>query len=383
MNPDAHSDHEARAMLDLAARLAWRGVGLVEPNPLVGCVIVAGEGAGRSIIGRGHHARFGGPHAEAAAIADARARGHAARLPGSTMYVTLEPCAHTGKQPPCVDAVLRERIGTVVVACADPNPVAAGGAAKLMAAGVNVRFCNASAAAARLTRPFFKRVSTDLPWTIAKWAQTIDGRTATRTGESQWISNPRSRRWVHRLRGRVDAIMTGIGTARADDPLLTARGVPVRRLAARVVIDPDMDLPPAGRLASTAGGPPVIAVTCAEARARAGGKPAAPPGVIERRMPLRQGLIDLRATLAMLRREFDVHTLLVEGGAGLLGRLLADDLIDEAHVYVGPMLLGDEQAKGAAAGRPAPRLADARAFELVRVKRIDHDAMLIYRRATG
>ncbi|MFI4882116.1 MAG: bifunctional diaminohydroxyphosphoribosylaminopyrimidine deaminase/5-amino-6-(5-phosphoribosylamino)uracil reductase RibD, partial [Phycisphaerales bacterium JB064] len=192
--------------LDMAARLALLGLGRVEPNPMVGCVIVRD---GR-VLGAGAHRVFGQPHAERRAIEDAKCKGHDLR--GATAYVTLEPCAHTGKQPPCTDALLEAGIAQVVYAAADPHPDARGGASVLESASVRVRQSNASQLATAVSAPFRQRVLEGRPWVIAKWAQTLDGRIATRAGDSQWISSRASRRRVHALRGRVDAILTGMGT---------------------------------------------------------------------------------------------------------------------------------------------------------------------------
>ena len=187
----------------------------MEPNPLVGCVIAHGA----RVLGEGWHERFGGPHAEVAALA---AAGPAAR--GATAYVTLEPCCHYGKTPPCSEALVAAGLARVVVAQADPFPqVAGGGLAQLRAAGIAVEVGLLEAAARQLNAPYLKLVTQGRPWVIAKWAMTLDGRIATQTGSSQWISNAASRAMVHRLRGRVDAILVGRGTAAADDPLLTAR----------------------------------------------------------------------------------------------------------------------------------------------------------------
>lgn len=383
-------------MLDLAARLAWRGAGKVEPNPLVGCVIVSGESkdltrgartGGDRIIGMGHHRRFGGPHAEAEAIEDARRRGFGPLLAGSTVYVTLEPCNAAGRNPACVGALLEAKPARVVFARRDSTAGKGGGAETLRAAGIIAELSGASAAATAAGEAWAKRAATELPWVIAKWAQTIDGRVATRTGESQWISGERSRRWVHVLRGRVDAILTGIGTVKADDPRLTARGVPARRTALRVVVDPSMELSAQsamvrGAMAGEGGkggeGGRVIALTCVEARKRA--SHAAPAGVTELRMPLMEGAIDLRLALARLRREFGVSTVMAEGGPGLLGRLLAMGLIDEAQVYVGPMVMGDAEAKPVAGSLVTPRLMDATRWRLVDVRRVDEDVRMVYRR---
>ena len=228
-------------MLDLAARLALRARGRAEPNPLVGCVLVkAGE-----VIGMGHHRLFGDVHAEVDALRSARRQGHDPL--GCTAYVTLEPCNHQGKQPPCTRALIEAGVARVIAARRDDNPVAAGGFEALRSAGIPCEVSEDSSLARDISDPFFKRVRTGTPWVIAKWAQTIDGRVATRTGESKWISSEASRRRVHALRGRVDAIMCGLGTVLADDPMLTPRPTkgrgPPRRTPIRVVADAHLDIP--------------------------------------------------------------------------------------------------------------------------------------------
>lgn len=380
-------DHATR-MLDLAARAALRGAGRVEPNPLVGCVIASERG---SVLGIGHHRVFGGPHAEVDALASARRQGHDVR--GATAFVTLEPCAHHGKQPPCTAALLAAGIARVVYARPDPNPVAAGGAAFLRSHGVDVALCTTSALALGVSDPFVKRTTTPLPWVIAKWAQTIDGRVATRTGESKWISGALARRRVHALRGRVDAILTGIGTVIADDPMLTAR-LPTRprKIATRVVADTGLDLPLESRLATTAREFPTL-VACERSMASttySAKKRAACDQLGVRLMGVADigigGGLDLRELLVKLRAEHAVQTVLVEAGPGLLGSLFEDDLIDEAVVYIAPMMLGDERAKSVAIGRVAEKLSNARRFDLWRVKAlVDEgggigDVELTYRR---
>jgi diaminohydroxyphosphoribosylaminopyrimidine deaminase / 5-amino-6-(5-phosphoribosylamino)uracil reductase len=198
-----------------ALELAVLGQGHVEPNPMVGCVIVAGE----QIVGEGWHRRYGGPHAEREALAQA-----GAAAAGATMYVTLEPCCHHGKTPPCTDAILQAGIRRVVVAHRDPFPqVDGGGIGLLQAAGLDVEVGADGGESRWLNAPYLKLVSDGRPWVIAKWAMTLDGKLAARSGDSRWISGESSRRRVHQLRGRVDAIMVGAGTVRADDPSLTAR----------------------------------------------------------------------------------------------------------------------------------------------------------------
>lgn len=365
--------------LGLAARAALRAFGHVEPNPLVGAALVR-DG---HLLALAHHRRFGQPHAEPLAIAAARAAGHDPR--GSTLYVTLEPCAKRGRNPPCTDAIIAAGIRDVVYAAADPNPLKSGGSSALTAANIPARLSLASPLATALSAPFIKRITSGLPWVIAKWAQTIDGRIATRTGHSKWISNAWARRRVHLLRGRVDAILTGMGTVLADDPLLTPRDVPIRRPALRVIADSELDLPLESNLVRTARHTPVVVLYDAafestsilsakrDALRTAGVTllpvPAAPNG---------RG-IDLRAALRLLHERLNVSTVMVEAGAGLLGSLFEYNLVDEARVYIAPMLLGDELAKSAATGRVAESLSGATALTLHHIASRNGDVELTYR----
>lgn len=370
-------------MLDLAARLACRAAGYVEPNPMVGCVIVK-EGR---IIGMGHHLVFGGPHAEVNALADCAARGE--NPSGATAYVTLEPCSGTGKQPPCIDALMAAGVARVVCARRDPHPKALGGAERLAAAGIAFELCEESPAAIRLSDPFIKRTTTGLPWVIAKWAQTIDGRIATRTGESKWISNDASRRRVHRTRARVDAVLTAVGTLLSDDPLLTARaGWRRRRFARRVVIDPALEIPDTAAMLRTLDEAPVTIVCGDDALGRQQRKVATLIAMGVEVVAIGSGTggegeVGVDATLRYLVANHNATNVLVEAGPGLLGRLFDADLVDEAHVYIAPMILADEQAKPAIRGRVSERLADAKRFTLDRTKRIGDDVLLVYRRGPG
>ncbi len=365
--------------LSLAGRLALRGQGDVEPNPLVGCVIVR-RGV---ILGMGHHRRFGQAHAEQEALDDCARRGHDAA--GATVYCTLEPCACAGRQPACVDALISARVARVVYARSDPTPGKGGGAGRLRGAGITAELSDANPLATGVSAPFIRRATTGLPWVVAKWAQTIDGRVATRSGESQWISGERARARVHRLRARVDAILTGIGTVLGDDPLLTARGVHRRRRhAARVVADTDLDIPIQCQLVRTARDHPTI-VSCA--RELASAEIARPKreslqalGVTVLGVRAAEGGrgIDLRELLIALRAR-GCSNVLVEAGPGLVGSLLEADLIDEAVVHVAPLLLGDELARSAAAGRVVESLTAGRALSLWRVKSLGADVELVYR----
>lgn len=298
---------DSATMLTTAARLALRGAGDVEPNPMVGAVLVR-DGV---ILGMGHHRRFGGLHAEREALADCRRRGNDPR--GSTAFVTLEPCCHHGKQPPCTDAMIEAGVARVVYARPDPHAVSGGGAGILRRAGIACELCEDSPLATRLSDPFVKRVTMGLPWVIAKWAQTPDGRLVTRPDEPRWISNQLSLRRVHRLRARVDAIVTGMGTVLADDPLLNARTARrLRRVAKRIVLAGRRPLPPDAKLARGEGAGEVIVLD-------------GPTGGA-----------DLRAVLRVLADEHGVTNLLLECGPTLLGAFARAGLIDEAFVYAAP-----------------------------------------------
>ncbi len=360
-------EQRTKRMLDLAARVAWRAWGDADPNPLVGCVIARGD----EVIGIGHHRKFGGLHAEREALADCKRRGHDPR--GSTLYCTLEPCRHFGKQPPCTAAVIEAGISRVVYARSDPGHESGGGDGVLAAAGVESVCSDVSVLATRLSDPFVCRVRKNRPWVIAKWAQTLDGKIATRTGESQWITGSAMRRRVHRLRSRVDAVLIGSGTAAADDPMLTARGVRrVRRVATRVVLDTEGGLSHGSALVRTAGTVPTVVLTASDA--------AFPEAVRVVRVGRGVGGLDVREALERLWTELGVASVLVEAGPRVLGSLLEADLIDEAFIHIAPMVIGDSDALGAASGRDAPRLADARRLAVVRARVIGGDVELWCRR---
>jgi diaminohydroxyphosphoribosylaminopyrimidine deaminase / 5-amino-6-(5-phosphoribosylamino)uracil reductase len=370
-----------RHNLTLAARQALRAAGDVEPNPLVGAVIVRDD----HVIGIGHHRRFGGPHAEIEALESARRQGNQDAIRGSTMYITLEPCAHHGKTPPCTRAIIDAGIAAVVIAARDPNPVASHGAAVLHSAGIEVRFSDASPLAAAISRPFIKRITTGLPWVIAKWAQTIDGRIATRTGESKWISGEQSRRRVHRLRARVDAIITGLGTVLTDDPLLTAREARrVRRLARRVVVDPQLQTPADSALVRSNSECPLTIASSHEALKSESAAPRrdafARAGIELLGLGPGPGGLDLAELLHHLAAAHGATTVMVESGPVLLGSLLGSDLVDQAIVYIAPTLLGDEHAAPVAVGRIAHALSDARQMVLQHIKRRGPDVELNYTR---
>ncbi len=358
-------------MMRRAALAGWRGMGRVEPNPMVGCVIGSVRG---EVLGVGWHRVFGGPHAEVEAIRDCERRGHATL--GATAWVTLEPCNHFGKTPPCVDALIRAGVSRVVFARRDPNGVASGGAERLRSAGIEAVEMPEGVAprlALRLSDPFVKRVRTGLPWVTAKWAQTLDGKVATRTGDSKWISNVFSRALVHRMRGRVDAVLTGIGTVRADDPLLTARGGVVRRMARRCVVDPRLEIADSAALlrAGPAGGleAPGTLFTGASAAASSRADALRAKGCEVVALPaLGDGSLDLAAGLRHLAAAHQAANVMVESGPGLMGRLFAAGLVDECLVMIAPKVLGDVGGLSAVGLGAVERIDGAMGVEIVRVR---------------
>lgn len=343
--------HMARAL-----ELALRGQGTVEPNPMVGCVIVdAGE-----VIGEGFHQRFGGPHAEVVALAAA-----GRRAAGATLYVTLEPCCHFGKTPPCTDAILGAGIRRVVAAMADPFPaVSGGGLAALEAAGIEVECGILEAEARRLNAPFLKLVATGRPWLIGKWAMTLDGKIATAAGESRWITGPAAREIVHRLRGRMDGILIGSGTAMTDDPLLTARP-PGVRIATRIVADSQARLSPASQLARTAREVPVLLAVSEDAPAEnCRALTAAGCEVLRLAGDRQQRLLALLDELGRRR----MTNVLVEGGGGLLGSLVDAGQLDEAQAFVAPTIVGGQAALSPIGGAGIGSLAAALKLDDVQVE---------------
>jgi diaminohydroxyphosphoribosylaminopyrimidine deaminase/5-amino-6-(5-phosphoribosylamino)uracil reductase len=321
--------------LKRALELAEGGRGKVSPNPLVGAVIVRdGE-----VVGEGFHAELGGLHAERAALEDCRRRGEDPA--GATMYVTLEPCAHQGRQPPCTEAILEAGIARVVIASEDPSEKAAGrGPGILRDGGVQVDFAaGEEAAAARLlNQSFRKHARTGLPLVTLKLAISLDGRTSTAPGDSQWISSERSRDLVHRWRAESDAIAVGIGTVLADDPLLTAR-VPDARQPIRVVFDSRARLPLDSQLLRTLDQSPLLVVASPEADSAALRNAGADVVVAD----------GIRAALADLGRR-GITSLFLEGGPTLAAAFVDADEVDEARTFVAPILLGGSRRSSALDG---------------------------------
>lgn len=342
-----------------AIALAWQGWGRVAPNPLVGAVVIR-DGL---VVGEGFHAEFGERHAEAAALA---AAGDGAR--GATLVVTLEPCAHQGKQPPCTDLVRRAGIRRVVAAVPDPNPVAAGGAAYLRQHGIEVEMGLMQREAAAQNAAFLHaQGSRPRPWVALKLATSLDARIADREGRSRWISGAEAREWVQWLRAGFDALAVGSNTARVDDPSLTVRGAVVpRRTPRRVVFGRSSQLPAEAALARTARETPTTVFVA--------------PGTGASQRELSTAGVDVRETkslaaaLASLRDE-GVESVLVEGGGQLAGALLAGDLVDRLYWVQSPLWLGD--GVPAVTGLPGTSLDLAPRWRVTERRALGEDTLLV------
>ncbi len=350
-----------RRALDLAAL----GQGAVEPNPMVGCVVARGA----EIIGEGWHGRYGGPHAEIVALAVA-----GRRAAGAVLYVTLEPCCHFGKTPPCTRAIVAAGIRHVVVAQLDPfSQVAGQGIAELRAAGVCVEVGVLGEEAARLNAPYFKLLQRARPWVIAKWAMTLDGKLAAPGGASRWISSTESRAIAHQLRGRVDAVLVGRGTVLADDPLLTARPSGPRQ-AARIVLDSQASLASDSQLVRTVRDAPVILAASVDApmadvsRLRVAGCEVllCPGATPEERLDW------LWAELGRRR----MTNVLVEGGSRLLGACFDSGAVDEVHAFVAPKIVGGAVALSQVGGQGLSDMAQAWWLEHAQIEQVAGDVYL-------
>ena len=351
-----------------ALRLAKRGLYSTSPNPRVGCVIVR-DGV---VVGEGWHQRAGEAHAEVNALQQA---GAAAR--GATAYVTLEPCSHHGRTPPCTEALLAAGIGRVVAAMADPNPLVAGrGLAQLQAAGVAVDVGLMADEAHELNIGFVSRMTRQRPWVRLKAAASLDGKTALQNGESQWITGPQARQDGHCWRARACAILSGIGTVRKDDPQLNVRGVDTPRQPLKVIVDSRLELSPAARLLEAGN---VLLVSAGQAVAEVAEKAAAlrERGAEILDLPDGKGRVDLHALLHELARRGlnEVH---VEAGSRLNGALLAAGLVDEVLLYLAPCLLGDT-AQGLFALPALESLAGKHRLAIREVKQFGDDLRVLAR----
>lgn len=345
--------------MDVALELASRGWGQVSPNPLVGAVIFNAD----QKVGEGFHASFGSAHAETQAIASA---GELAR--GGTLYVNLEPCNHYGRNPPCVDSIIAAGITRVVVAAEDPNPVAAGGADRLRAAGIRVDFGAREAAARELNAAFFHALGSDRPWVTLKLALSLDGAIASVKRTREWLTNEHSRAMVQRMRANNDAIGVGVETALADDPQLTARTDPPPRVdPLRVIFDRSARLPASSRLAVTARQVPTLIVTSYGIEV---------PDELSHSGVEQLEAGDVAEALKRLH-ERGVKSLMIEGGAGLAAAFLASGLVDRLVVFRAPIILGAE-ALNAFAGISSHDVSHAPRFRLLDSRTLGDDVVTVY-----
>jgi diaminohydroxyphosphoribosylaminopyrimidine deaminase / 5-amino-6-(5-phosphoribosylamino)uracil reductase len=349
----------------LALRLAARGAGWVSPNPMVGAVVVR-DG---QVVGRGYHRQAGLPHAEVEALKDA---GEAAR--GAELYVTLEPCNHQGRTPPCTQAILAAGIRRVIIASPDPNPQVTGGGAGFLAdQGVEVELGGLDAEARRLNEAWFHWVNTGRPWVIAKAACSLDGKIATAGGDSQWITGEAARLQGHRLRHRVDAMVVGIGTALADDPQLTTR-LPRGRDPIRIVLDSRLRLPLTARLLNLDSAAPTW-VACTDQASPEKRRALEARGAQVLALPEDAGRVSLPALLKLLGAR-QVQSLLVEGGAEVLGAFFDQRLVHQFYFFYGPKILGGQKAAGMVGGQGIMHLGEAHIARDLKVRRLGADLML-------
>jgi diaminohydroxyphosphoribosylaminopyrimidine deaminase/5-amino-6-(5-phosphoribosylamino)uracil reductase len=348
----------------MALRLARRGVGSTSPNPPVGAVVVARG----KIVGRGYHRRAGLAHAEVVALQEAGPRAR-----GATLYVTLEPCAHRGRTPPCAAAVVAADVRRVVVGTADPNPSVRGdGAGQLRRAGISVDIGILQQPCEQLIAAFRKHVTTGLPRVTLKLAASLDGKIATTTGESRWITGEDSRRFVHQLRAEHDAVLVGAETVRRDDPDLTCR-LRGRRNPLRVVLDGRARVPAGARvLAEAAAVPTVLAVDRRVAAARLRARQQ--PGVEILRLPARAGRIPMPRLLRALGKR-DVMSVLIEGGGTVAAEALAAGVVDELLVFYAPRLIGGD-GRNMLAPLGIRRMQEALQVGPLRVKRFAQDVLI-------
>ena len=317
---------------------AQKALYLSNPNPRVGCVIVSGG----QVIGRGHTQKVGGPHAEIQALADAKANGFDPL--GSTVYVTLEPCNHTGRTPPCVDALIAAKPAMVIVAMTDANPLVGGkGLERLKAAGIEVRCGLLESEAQALNRGFISRMTRGLPWVRLKIAASLDGKTALPDGQSQWITGPLARADGHHWRAQSCAILTGVGTVKEDDPMLNVRDVKTERQPWKIIVDSKLETPLNAKVFSDSQASGVILV-CASLDSKdtqEKAKAFESRGVEVISMANTHGKVDLPRLFAYLAQDRHMNEVHVEAGFKLNGSLLREDCVDELLLYYAPFFMGD------------------------------------------
>ncbi len=367
LSESSPSDDRHHVYMRRALHLAAQGLGRTAPNPAVGAVIVQDD----QIVGEGYHRGAGQPHAEVEALQQARELAG-----GADLYVTLEPCSTVGRTPPCTEAIAQAGIERVMYACRDCDPCNAGRADKLLAAkGIDMVRGILGEEARRLNEAYFKHKTTGLPFVTVKLASSLDGKIATRSGDSRWVTGEQARRFVHQLRDRSNAVMVGIGTVLADDPALTTRldGSPGRD-AQRVIADSAARTPPDAQvITADSGAGCLIATTTTAAQERVTALEQAGAEVL--RLPTKNNKVDLHSLMEELGRR-DVMSLLVEGGATLAGALLAEGLVDKLLMFYAPKIVGDKDALGAIAGLAVSQMSDALSVEITDIERIGEDVLI-------
>jgi diaminohydroxyphosphoribosylaminopyrimidine deaminase/5-amino-6-(5-phosphoribosylamino)uracil reductase len=357
-------DHEI--FMKKALALAKRGQGYTSPNPMVGAVIVKdGE-----VKGKGFHQSVGQAHAEVNAIEDAGTQAK-----GATLYVNLEPCNHTGKTPPCTRKILEAGIKRVVVAMEDPNTIAGGGAVFLKRRGIEVLTGVCEDQARRLNEAFLKYVNTKDPFVIIKCAATLDGRIATRSGDSRWVTGEKARRYVHRLRHAVDAILVGIGTIHADNPRLTTRLDSIKGVdPVRIVLDTHLSISPDARILKLDSNSDTILIT-GKAVSEAKKKRVVKKGVRQIVQPLKNGKIDMKPLMVQLG-SMGITSLLVEGGSRVIASALRSGIVDKALFFYAPKILGGDDGIPICRGAGPQLMKDCIRAKNIRVRRFGDDVMI-------
>lgn len=342
-----------------ALNLAKKAIGYTSPNPLVGAVLVKN----RKIIAEGYHKKAGLPHAEAEVISVATEN-----IAGSTLYVTLEPCCHTDKRtPPCTKTIISSKIKRVVIAMIDPNPKVSGTGIRLLKdGGIDVQVGVLANEAQKLNEFYVKYIKTGIPFVILKTAMTLDGKTATPQGESKWISSEESRRLVHRLRGVVDAVLTGSGTVRADNPRFTTR-IKGLRDPLRIIIDPDLAIPDGYHVLDM---PPQTLIVTRSRNSRVQKLKERGIGIIPY-----SGDLDLQSLMATLAKR-GIISLLIEGGATLASHALNAGIVDKVMYFVAPKIIGGRESYPAVGGTSYRTIEDALRVENIRVRRIGEDILI-------
>lgn len=351
-------DHEY--YMRLCLKLALKGKGMTSPNPMVGAVVVK-DG---KIVGRGYHKIFGGPHAEVVALREANGFSRDSRL-----YITLEPCQHFGKTPPCVDAIIKSGIREVIIAGRDPNPVNNGkGIFKLRQNGINVIEGVLKEESIRLNEVFNKYITTRLPFVSVKVAQTLDGKIATTTGESKWITNDAARKYVHKLRGEVDAILVGVNTVLKDDPLLTRRSPKTRKQPIKVILDSALRTPLDARIFCEESPAPVIIAT----------KKSAPENRIKQLQNKGAKILFIDTIHSLMKQlgRMEVSHLLIEGGGETIASALMEKVVDKMYLFISPKIFGGRDAPTSVEGDGIACIDEAIRLKDVRYRRVGEDLLI-------